>query len=200
MRSVPGFSPLFNFDDKNEQEIKEIQAEILAAEERGRKKGFEEGEKKGTGERLELDAKILALLSSMEAKFSNLFDNITKLRDAAAEDAAKIALSAAKKTTGDAFASSAKQGIEDAVRKCIDLAIKDPEINICVNSSLAEEMTKKIESIAAEKNFSGKVVVRQSDSLKPGDCTLEWKDGGAVLDNESKWKKIEEIVLGISVQ
>jgi flagellar assembly protein FliH len=69
-----------------------------------------------------------------------------------------------------------------------------PHIALTVNDALAESVQTSVKSIAAERGFTGKIVVLGDPETKKGDCTLQWADGGISLDFEKTKSKISRLV------
>ena len=56
---------------------------------------------------------------------------------------------------------------------------------------MAEEQLAKI---AAAHGFEGRLIVMGDDKIAPGDCRLEWADGGMVRDTAAAAALIDEAV------
>ena len=69
-----------------------------------------------------------------------------------------------------------------------------PHIALTVSDTLAETVQTNVKSIAAERGYSGKIVVLGDPETKKGDCSLQWADGGISLDFEKTRSKISRLV------
>jgi flagellar assembly protein FliH len=69
-----------------------------------------------------------------------------------------------------------------------------PHIAVRVNAqdhTIAQDLLTKI---AAAQGFEGRLIVMGDDKVAPGDCRLEWADGGVVRDSAATAGLIDEAV------
>jgi len=59
---------------------------------------------------------------------------------------------------------------------------------------MAEAVKEKVEGLAERAAFDGKLGVVGDPSLAPGDCRVEWGDGGAERDQSRAWALIDQAV------
>jgi flagellar assembly protein FliH len=52
-------------------------------------------------------------------------------------------------------------------------------------------LSEKIDTIATRRGFAGKVVLLAETSVAPGDCRIEWADGGVERDSARLWRDID---------
>ncbi|MGB6760386.1 MAG: flagellar assembly protein FliH, partial [Xanthobacteraceae bacterium] len=52
----------------------------------------------------------------------------------------------------------------------------------------------QIEEIARANGFDGRLAIVSDESLAPGDCRVEWADGGIVRDHTATASAIDETV------
>jgi flagellar assembly protein FliH len=57
-----------------------------------------------------------------------------------------------------------------------------PHVVVRVNESLYERTCDEIEAIARAQGFEGRIVVLSESDVAPGDCRIEWADGGISRD------------------
>jgi len=53
-----------------------------------------------------------------------------------------------------------------------------------VNDTLHETATKELTGIARARGFEGRLMVLAEPEVAPGDCQIEWADGGIVRNAE----------------
>ena len=51
-----------------------------------------------------------------------------------------------------------------------------------INTQLDEVARERIERLAAQSGFEGRLVILAEPEIATGDCRIEWVDGGVVLD------------------
>ena len=69
-----------------------------------------------------------------------------------------------------------------------------PHVVVRVHESLHEQVHAKLKEIAAARGFEGRLVVLGETEIAPGDCRLEWADGGVVRDRTATQTLIDEAV------
>ena len=84
--------------------------------------------------------------------------------------------------------------IEAAVLDCLRHLDRTPKVTIKVAPALAEAVKEKAEGLAGQAAFDGKLGVVGDASLAPGDCRVEWGDGGAERDQSRAWALIDQAV------
>ena len=84
--------------------------------------------------------------------------------------------------------------IEGAVVDCLANLDRTPKVTLKVAPALLETVREKAEGLAERASFDGKLLVAADPSLAPGDCRVEWGDGGAERDQEAAWAHIDQAV------
>ena len=81
--------------------------------------------------------------------------------------------------------------IENVVVKAIEIRQDEPRIVVTVHSAHLEALKTRIDAIALEKGYAGKVILIADDNLPSTDCRVEWSDGGVERLYESLFAQIE---------
>ena len=66
--------------------------------------------------------------------------------------------------------------------ECFRHLVKTPHVAVRVGPDLYDDAKRRLDEIAAARGFEGRLVVLSDDALAPGDCRIEWADGGVVRD------------------
>ena len=69
--------------------------------------------------------------------------------------------------------------------------IDEPRMVIRVADDDLDTISEKIDTIATRRGFAGKVVLLAETSVAPGDCRIEWADGGVERDSARLWHDID---------
>lgn len=69
-----------------------------------------------------------------------------------------------------------------------------PHLVLRINDSLYEAAHDKIEKLAKQSGFEGRLVILAEPEIETGDCRIEWADGGVVLERAAIDAKINELV------
>ena len=63
-----------------------------------------------------------------------------------------------------------------------------------VNVAIYPEARERIEALVRTHGFEGRLVVLAEPEIEPGDCRVEWADGGMVRDRAAVGHSIDEAV------
>ncbi|HEY0107878.1 MAG TPA: FliH/SctL family protein [Rhizomicrobium sp.] len=117
------------------------------------------------------------------AKLVDVLRNVAiragEANDAVREEAALIALAAARKLAGCAVEALPTPDVEDVLRHALHQALGEPRIVLHASPKVAELLKPRLAEIAHEEGFEGRVVVIGEAALGAADCRIEWRGGGA---------------------
>jgi flagellar assembly protein FliH len=71
---------------------------------------------------------------------------------------------------------------------------EEPRVVLRLPDSLIEEMRPRIAEISKQAGFGGRLLLIADETLGPGDCRLEWADGGVERQAQRTWVEIEQRV------
>jgi flagellar assembly protein FliH len=108
--------------------------------------------------------------------------------EALRSEAALIALAMAKKIAPAALAALPAGDVEIALRQAMHQAIGEPRITLRAAPVVVEALKARLEDIAHEEGFEGRVLIAEDLHMTGGDCRIEWRGGGA----ERSEQRIEE--------
>ena len=63
-----------------------------------------------------------------------------------------------------------------------------------INDALYDAAHARIETLAKQSGFAGRLVILAEPEIQTGDCRIEWADGGVVLERAVIEGKINELV------
>ena len=95
------------------------------------------------------------------------------------EEAAKHAHVAARKLAPVAIASLPQGDVEAALCEALHQAINEPRIVLRAAPKVIDAIKPKLEEIAQEQGFEGRIVATSEPGLNGSDCRIEWRGGGA---------------------
>ena len=61
-------------------------------------------------------------------------------------------------------------------------------------AAMAATAKEKLEENARMRGFEGRLVVTPDEAMAPGDCRIEWADGGVNRDEAATLSAIDELV------
>ena len=75
---------------------------------------------------------------------------------------------------------------------CLHRVLDEPRIVFRVADDLLDNLSGRIDAMARQAGFHGKVVLLADSGLGASDCRIEWADGGAERDMTRFWAEIDE--------
>ena len=115
------------------------------------------------------------LVAALRAALDTSHDEIEILR----AEAAALALAAAKKIAPAALAALPAGDVENAMREAMHQAIGEPRITLRAAPDVIAALESKIESIAHEEGYDGRVILAADPAIAGADCRIEWRGGGS---------------------
>lgn len=156
---------------------------------------FEAGRAEGRMEAQAADERMAVLaLEAAAAKMGELARLEAAAADRNAREAIAVAVSVVRKMLPELARREGLGEIEALVAECIGRLTGEARIMLRVAESLRERVAERIEPIAARVGFEGRLLTAGEASLAPGDCRLEWADGGAERDSARLMGEIDGIL------
>ena len=109
-------------------------------------------------------------------------------------EAASLALVAAKKLACEAVAALPEADVEAALREAIHQAIAEPRIALRAAPNVVAALKDKLDELAQETGYEGRIVASPELGMKGGDCRIEWRGGGAERSMNQLEEAIGEVV------
>ncbi|MEP1443945.1 MAG: FliH/SctL family protein [Hyphomicrobiales bacterium] len=157
---------------------------LKEAEERGRLIGLEEG-KAGEEARLANEARRVA--DAAAAILAAIDGDRTQLE----RDSAALAFSIGKKLAGEALSRFPLDNIEALISECLGPLRTTPHLVVRLHEKDAAAITDTVGKFARESGFDGRFVVLGEPDFTPGDCRIEWADGGIIRNLDTVETEIE---------
>ena len=63
-----------------------------------------------------------------------------------------------------------------------------------IGADIYEAAKAKLDEIAQARGFEGRLVVLSDPAMAPGDCRIEWADGGVSRDRAATLATIDDVV------
>jgi flagellar assembly protein FliH len=84
--------------------------------------------------------------------------------------------------------------VESLVRESLRIMVDEPRVVVRLNDGNLDALQQRIAAAAAAAGFAGKVVLVADEMVAPGDCAIEWADGGAERNGDRAWAEIDAVV------
>lgn len=175
---------------------KPVKRNYTAAElEAEKAKAFAEGHNAGLAEAAsDATARTAAATQAIAKRFGELFTQLDRHHDESTQTAVGAAVAMTRKLLPALSRSAASGEIEALIRDCLGRLHNEPKIVIRLHESMVDSFRERLEAMANDAGFSGRVVVVAEARIGPADARIEWADGGVERNTEQVWQEIEAII------
>jgi len=109
-------------------------------------------------------------------------------------EAVDVAIAVARKLCSELIAREPLGEITALVSDCFAQLVSTPHLVVRINDSLYETAHERVDRLAKQSGFAGRLVILAEPEVETGDCRIEWADGGVVLERAAIEAKINELV------
>src|SRR6476469_10515211 len=169
----------------------EIAEKIAAAEARAYRDGYEAAQREAKAESDRRGALALEEIGIAIKGIASRFSGVATRMETEAVD---VAVAVARKLCSELVSREPLGEITALVADCFSHLVSTPHLVVRINDSLYEGAREKIERLAAQSGFEGRLVILAEPDIATGDCRIEWADGGVVLERGAIAAKIDEMV------
>lgn len=161
----------------------EIEAACAEAYERGKQDAAAQAERKAA-------AALEALADAASAVLTRLDAESATMR----EEAARIALAAARKIAGEALDAFGVERAAAAVEAAMDGLRHQPRLLVKAPAADAEALNARIAAMCETHAYAGAVLVRADPALRSGEVIIDWTDGVVNLKPSEAAERIDALV------
>lgn len=169
----------------------EHQAAIAAAEQRGHQRGLAAAEAQA---RTEAERRTALAYERIAGQLAGLAGEMQAIESRLEAEAVDVAVAVARKLASELLAREPLAEIAALATECFKTFIAAPHVAVRVNSALYEAARERLEAIARDRGFEGRLVVLGEPEIAIGDCRIEWADGGVVRDGADVAAAIDDLV------
>jgi flagellar assembly protein FliH len=167
------------------------QVSVDEAETRGYRNGFTAGQQEAEAQTAR---KISQAMERIGQTLTGIVGAVSAVEARLEAEAVEVALAVANKLAAELVAREPLAEIETLVRDCFRQLSATPHVVVRVSDGLYPHILDKLEGIASESGFQGRLVVLAEPDIRDGDCRIEWADGGIVRDSMKTESAISENV------
>lgn len=155
------------------------------------RQGFTAGEQQAQADAAERIAAALGLIADgMERLERSLAGIAAKLET----EAVHVAVAVAGKLAPELIAREPFTEISALATESFNHLVKAPHVVVHIGADIYETAKTKLEEIAQARGFEGRLVVLSEAAMAPGDCRIEWADGGVARDRAATLAVIDDVV------
>ena len=169
----------------------EIAQKIAAAESRAYRDGFDAAQREA---KAESDRRSALALEEIGINIKTIAQRFSGIETRMETEAVDVAVAVARKLCSTLIAAEPLGEITGLVKDCFSHLVSTPHLVVRINDSLYEAAHERIERMAKQSGFEGRLVILAEPEIETGDCRIEWADGGVVLERAAIETKINELV------
>jgi flagellar assembly protein FliH len=169
----------------------EIAQKIAAAESRAYRDGFDAAQREA---KAESDRRSALALEEIGINIKAIAQRFSGIETRMETEAVDVAVAVARKLCSTLIAAEPLGEITALVKDCFSHLVSTPHLVVRINESLYEAAHERIERMAKQSGFEGRLVILAEPEIGTGDCRIEWADGGVVLERAAIETKIDELV------
>ena len=169
----------------------EIAQKVAAAEARAYRDGFDAGQREA---KAESDRRAALALEEIKIAMQGIAARLGNVEGRMETEAVDVAIAVARKLCGELVAAEPLGEIIGLVKDCFSHLVSTPHLVVRINDQLYEGAHERIERLAKQSGFEGRLVILAEPEVATGDCRIEWADGGVVLERAAIDAKSDELV------
>ena len=169
----------------------EIAQKIASAEARAYRNGYDAALHEA---KVESDRRAALALEEIGITIKGIAARFSGIESRMETEAVDVAVAVARKLCSELIAREPLGEITSLVSDCFAQLVSTPHLVVRINDSLYEAAQQRIEKLAKQSGFEGRLVILAEPEIETGDCRIEWADGGVVLERAAIDAKINELV------
>src|SRR6202043_1748774 len=152
----------------------EIAQKIAAAEARAYRDGFEAGQREA---KAESDRRTALALEEIKVGIQGIAARFSGIETRMETEAVDVAVAVARKLCSEMIAGEPLGEITGLVGNCFSHLVSTPHLVVRINEQLYEAARERIEKLATQSGYEGRLVILAEPQVETGDCRIEWADG-----------------------
>ncbi len=148
---------------------------LAEAEAKGYRDGFAAAEQERVAE---AEQRTAAAFQAIGAALERLAASLGEIERRHAAESIEIAAAVARKLAPALVARQPFAEIEALAVDCLRHLVAAPHVVVRVNDALYTAARERLEELARLRGFEGRLLVMAEPEIAPGDCRIEWADGG----------------------
>lgn len=171
--------------------LSEHKAKLAEAEAQGYRNGFQAAEAEM---RADTTRRLTAVLEQMSGMLENVAQGLSGIESRLEAEAVDVAAAVARKLAPALIAREPLAEIDALVSENFRHLVASPHIAVRISESLYEPARERLDAIAAQCGFAGRLLILADPDVTEGDCRVEWADGGVTRDRAAVEAVISETV------
>ena len=171
--------------------LAEHQAKLAEAEAAGHRNGVAVAEAQAMSD---AGRRTALALERLATAFDGLDQALRAVEAKLEAEAVEVAVAVGRKLAPALLAKEPLAEIEALASECFRQIVSAPHVVVRINDALYAETRERLEEILRSSGFEGRLVLLAEPEIAPGDCRIEWADGGVSRDSGATEAAISEAV------
>ena len=167
------------------------EAALAAARQEGYRQGAAAGEAKAAAE---IAGRATVASERTAAALKELAQGLATIEARLEAESVEVAVAVAKKLSGALIDAEPFAEIAALAASCFRQLVAAPHVVVRVDEATYQGAQARLAEIARMQGFDGRLIVLAETGLAPGDCRIEWADGGLTRDRAATAAAIGEAV------
>jgi flagellar assembly protein FliH len=142
----------------------------------------------------EAEQRAAVALERIAASLKTLEASLAAVEARLETEAVEVAVAVARKLAPTLVAREPLTEIAALASECFRHLVASPHVVVRVNDALHPSAREGLEEIIRHQALASRLVVLAEPDIAPGDCRIEWADGGIVRDSAAVAAAIEQAV------
>ena len=171
--------------------LAEHEAALAEARAQGYRQGVAAAEAKALAE---AERRAASALERIGAGLGGLGQGLAGVAGRLEAEAVEVAVAVARKLAAELIAREPFAELAALAADCFRHLVSVPHAVVRVSDALYPAVREHLEATARTSGFDGRLVVLAEPDIAPGDCRIEWADGGVIRDRAATQAAIDEAV------
>lgn len=169
----------------------DVARKVAEAEARGKSSGYAAGQADASAETARRNA---VAMEAIARTLGNIAAQLGQVEARVEAEAVDVAVAVARRLCAELTSREPLAELSALVEDCLRHLVSTPHLVVRINDALYEPARVRIEALARQNGFEGRLVILADPDVAHGDCKLEWADGGVTSDRAATEAKIAELV------
>ena len=157
--------------------------------------GYQHGFAQAQAEaRVDAEHRAAAALERVAASLAALDQSLAAVEAKIETEAVEVAVAVARKLAPELVAREPLAEMIALAKECFRHLVATPHVVVRVSDTLHGSAREKLDEIVRVGGLDSRLVVMAEPDIAPGDCRIEWADGGITRDSATIQAAIEEAV------
>ena len=166
-------------------------ARLVEAEQKGFRNGFSAAQTEAAAD---THRRLASAMERISHGINTIAQGLNGIADRMETEAVDVAIATARQLCNQLITREPLAELEALIEECFSHLVATPHLVVRINETLYDGARARIEDMARQFGFEGRLVILAEPDIESGDCRIEWADGGVVRERAATEAKITELV------